>query len=138
VRKYLKIKFILLLILFSCNTSKNNEWTKTDFVKLIKDKTNLELSEDFKIIRKSIEHTEEAFDSDYTIGLIIEYKESDEENITEQILKSMKSKSEKGRWINYANGFDFEHSNNDINSAEPFYLKVDTLNNKLELSLSHL
>ena len=30
----------------------------------------------------------------------------------------MKYKSDKGMWKNYKNGFDFEHSNNEINYLE--------------------
>jgi hypothetical protein len=105
---------------------------------LIKEKTDLIVPKDIEVLENLIEHTEGAFDSDYYIGLTIEYKESDEENITEQITKSRKSKSKKGRWKNYENGFDFEHSYNKINMAEPFYFKVDTLNNKMELNLNHL
>lgn len=105
---------------------------------LIQEKTDLVIPKDFEVLENLIEHTEGAFDSDYSIGLTIEYKESDEKNIVEQILKRAELKSDKGLWKNYANGFDFEHNNNEINRAEPFYFKVDTLNNKMELNLSHL
>lgn len=50
----------------------------------------------------------------------------------------MNYKSEKGIWKRDSNGFDFEHNGNDINRAEPFYFKVDTLSNTIELNLSHL
>ncbi len=105
---------------------------------LIQEKTDLVIPKDFEVLENLIEHTEGAFDSDYSIGLTIEYKESDEKNIVEQILKHAELESDKGLWKNYANGFDFEHNNNEINRAEPFYFKVDTLNNKMELNLSHL
>jgi len=105
---------------------------------LIKEKTDLIIPKDFEVLENLIEHTEGAFDSDYSIGLTIEYKESDEKNIIEQILKSSELESDKGSWKEYSSGFEFEHKYNEINSAEPFYFKVDTLNNKMELNLSHL
>lgn len=105
---------------------------------LIKEKTDLIIPKDFVVLKNLIEHTEGTFDSDYSIGLIIEYKQSDEKNIVAQIIKSEKLELDKGSWRKYANGFDFEHNNNKINRAEPFYFKLDTLNNKMELSLSHL
>ena len=105
---------------------------------LIKEKTDLTIPKDFEILENLIEHTEGAFDSDYSIGLTIKYKESDEKNIVEQILKSAELESDKGSWKKYDSGFDFEHKYNEINRAEPFYFKVDTLNNKMELNLSHL
>lgn len=105
---------------------------------LIKEKTDLTIPMDFEVLENLIEHTEGAFDSDYSIGLKIEYKESDEKNIVEQILKSAELESDKGSWKKYDSGFDFEHKYNKINRAEPFYFKVDTLNNKMELNLSHL
>lgn len=105
---------------------------------LIQEKTDLVIPKDFEVLENLIEHTEGAFDSDYSIGLTIEYKEADEKNIVEQILKSAELESDKGSWKKHNNGFDFEHKYNEINSAEPFYFKVDTLNNKMELNLSHL
>ncbi|MFD2561165.1 hypothetical protein [Aquimarina rubra] len=105
---------------------------------LIKEKTDLIIPKDFEVLKNLIEHTEGAFDSDYSIGLTIEYKESDEKNIIKQILKSAELESDKGSWKKRNNGFDFEHKYNETNRAEPFYFKVDTLNNKIELNLSHL
>ena len=105
---------------------------------LIEEKTDLIIPKDFKVLENLIEHTEGAFDSDYSIGLTIEYKQSDEKNIIEQILKSAELESDKGLWKKYDSGFDYEHNYNEINRAEPFYFKVDTLNNKMELNLSHL
>ncbi len=105
---------------------------------LIKEKTDLIIPKDFEVLKNLIEHTEGAFDSDYSIGLTIEYKESDEKNIVKQIIKSAELESDKGSWKKYDSGFDFEHKYNEINRAEPFYFKVDTLNNKMELNLSHL
>ncbi|SEB44751.1 hypothetical protein SAMN04489761_0774 [Tenacibaculum sp. MAR_2009_124] len=105
---------------------------------LIKVKTDLTIPTDFEVLENLIEHTEGAFDSDYSIGLTIEYKESDEKNIVEQILKSAELESDKGSWKKYDSGYNFEHKYNEINRAEPFYFKVDTLNNKMELNLSHL
>lgn len=105
---------------------------------LIEEKTDLIIPEDFKVLENLIEHTEGAFDSDYSIGLTIEYKQSDEKKIVEQILKSTELESNKGSWKKYDSGFNFEHNNNEINRAEPFYFKVDTLTNIMELNLSHL
>ena len=105
---------------------------------LIIEKTDLNIPKDFEILENLIEHTEGAFDSDYTIGLKIKYQESEEKQITEQIHKGINSKSEKGIWKSYANGFNFEHSENEINRAEPFYFKIDTLSNTIELNLMHL
>jgi len=105
---------------------------------LIKEKTDLIIPKEIEVLENLIEHTEGAFDSDYSIGLTIEYKEADEKNIVEQILKSTELKSDKGSWKKHNNGFDFEHKYNEINRAEPFYFKLDTLNNIMELNLSHL
>ena len=116
----------------------DNRLTIETIAPLIKEKTNLIIPKDFKVLDNLIEHTEGAFDSDYSLFLTIEYKESDEKNIREQILKNIEVASDKGLWKNYSNGFDFEHNNNEINQVEPFYFKVDTLKNKIELNLSHL
>jgi hypothetical protein len=133
------ILFGFMLVIFAQMLDKpNGELTLERIEPLIKEKTDLTIPKDFDILENLIEHTEGAFDSDYSIGLTIKYKESDENNITEQILENMKSESDKGIWKNYDNGFDFQHSNNEINRAEPFYFKVDTLKNKIELNLSHL
>ena len=128
-----------MVYLFAGTMNKPNGELALDRIEpLIKDKTDLIIPKDFEVLKNLIEHTEGAFDSDYSIGLTIEYKESDEQNIVEQILKSAELKSDKGSWKKYDSGFDFEHNNNQINRAEPFYFKVDTLNNKMELNLSHL
>ena len=105
---------------------------------LIKEKTDLIIPKDYETLENLIEHTEGAFDSDYSIGLKIKYQESEEKQITEQIHNGIKSKSDKGIWKRYVNGFDFEHNENEINRAEPFYFKVDTLSNTIELNLIHL
>jgi len=105
---------------------------------LIKEKTDLTIPNNFEILENLIEHTEGAFDSDYSIGLKIKHQESEEKHITEQIHNGIKSKSEKGIWKRYSSGFDFEHNGNEINRAEPFYFKVDTLSNIIELNLMHL
>ena len=105
---------------------------------LIKEKTDLTIPKDFEILENLIEHTQGAFDSDYSIGLKIKYQESEEKYVTEQILYGKSSKSDKGIWKQYENGFDFEHSENEMNKAEPFYFKVDTLSNTIELNLMHL
>jgi hypothetical protein len=105
---------------------------------LIKEKTGLNIPKEYEISENLIEHTQGAFDSDYSIDLKIKYQESDEKYVTEQIHDRIKSKSEKGIWKRYVRGFDFEHSGNDINRAEPFYFKVDTLSNTIELNLMHL
>ena len=105
---------------------------------LIKEKTDLTIPKDFEVLENLIEHTEGAFDSDYSIGLKIKYQESEEKHITEQIQNGIKSESKNGIWKRYKNGFDFEHKENEINRAEPFYFKVDTLSNTIELNLMHL
>lgn len=105
---------------------------------VIKEKTDLTIPKEFEILKNLIKHTEEALDSDYSIQLTIKYKEAEEKYITEQILEKMDSKSEKGIWKYCENGFDFEPSENENNRAEPFYFKVDTLSNKIELNLFHL
>ncbi|WP_438965423.1 hypothetical protein [Flavobacterium sp.] len=138
----LAVPFIFLgfmAFLFTGIMNKLDEELALDRIEpLIKEKTDLTIPTDFEVLENLIEHTEGAFDSDYSIALKIEYKESDEKNIVEQILKSAELKSDKGSWKKYDNGFDFEHKYNEINRAEPFYFKVDTLNNKMELNLSHL
>ena len=105
---------------------------------LIQEKTDLVIPKDFEVLLNLIENTEGAFDSDYSISLTIKYKEHDEKKIVEQIVKHAELKSDKGFWKNYAHGFDFEINNSETNSAEPFYFQVDTLNNKMNLDLSHL
>ncbi len=140
----------------SKSNSKSNESTKTNIVELIKTKTDLELSENFEIIKDTVEHTEEAFDSDYSYELTIEYKESDSKNIKEQILNSkffdtinstnyadpiweiIDSKTNKGIWTYDKNGFEFLHCDNKKNRPEPFYLTVDTITKRIELILIHL
>ncbi len=131
--------FVFMAYMFAGMMNRPDEELALDRIEpLIKEKTDLIIPKDFEILENLIEHTEGAFDSDYYIGLTIEYKQSDEKNIIEQIIKSTDLESEKGSWKNYENGFDFEHNNNEINRAEPFYFTVDTLNNKMELNLSHL
>ena len=128
-----------MVYLFAGTMNKPDEKLASERIEpLIREKTDLTIPNDFEILENLIEHTEGAFDSDYSIGLTIEYKESDEKNIVEQILKSAELESDKGSWKKYDNGYDFEHKYNEINRAEPFYFKVDTLNNKMELNLSHL
>ena len=129
----------LMVYLFAGIMNKPDGELALDRIKpLFKEKTDLIIPQDYEVLENLIEHTEGAFDSDYSIALTIEYKESDEENIVEQILKSMELQSDKGMWTKYNMGFDFEYNNNEINRAEPFYFKVDTLHNKIELNLSHL
>lgn len=128
-----------MVYLFAGTMNKPNEELALDRIEpLIQEKTDLIIPKDFEVLKNLIEHTEGTFDSDYSIGLTIEYKEADEKNIVEQILKRAELESDKGLWKNYANGFDFKYNNNEINRAEPFYFKVDTLNNKMELNLNHL
>ena len=127
-----------LIFMLGVERSTKDKLSQEEMTFLIKDKTDFNLPEQFEVLENKIEHTEGAFDSDYSIKLKIKYNESDEKNIIEQIIKSMKLESEKGLWKDYDNGFDFEHSYNEINRAEPFYFIVDTLNNKMELNLSHL
>jgi len=131
--------FGLMVYLFSGMLSKpDGELSIARIEPLIKEKTKLNIPKEYEILENLIEHTEGAFDSDYSIGLKIKYKESDEKFITEQIHNGMKSNSEKGIWKRYVSGFDFEHNENEINRAEPFYFKVDTLSNTIELNLMHL
>ena len=131
--------FGFMAYMFAGMMNKPDEELALDRIEpLIKEKTDLIIPKDFEVLENLIEHTEGAFDSDYSIGLTIEYKQSDERNIVEQIFKSAELESDKGSWKKYDSGFDFEHNYNEINRAEPFYFKVDTLNNKMELNLSHL
>jgi hypothetical protein len=146
----------LLILLFSCKKTESNKSQKPEISKLIEDKTYLKLSDDFTILLDSIAHTEEAFDTDYKYYLILEYHPLTEKNIVEQITTSLlfdtiqssnyadpiwgviHSKTEKGIWASRENGFNFFHSDTKLNKAEPFYLTVDTLNNRIELDLTHL
>ena len=154
LKKYLFTKWWNLILIFGISillymsgtmflnsdlTNKPNEKLDLDGIEtLIQEKTDLIIPKNFLVLENLIENTEGAFDSDYSISLSIKYKESDEKNIVEQILKSAEIKSSKGSWRNYKSGFDFEHNYNEINRAEPFNFKVDTLNNKIELNLNHL
>jgi hypothetical protein len=125
--------------LFAGTINKPDEKLDSERIEpLIREKTDLTIPNDFEILENLIEHTKGAFDSDYSIGLKIKYQESEEKHITEQIRNGIKSKSEKGIWKRNLNGFDFEHNGNEINRAEPFYFKVDTLSNTIELNLMHL
>jgi len=131
--------FGFMMVIFSGMMDRPDSELKIKSIEpLIKEKTNLTIPKNFEILENLIEHTEGAFDSDYSIELKIKYQESEEKNITEQILNSMKSKSDKGTWGHYETGFDFKHNNNESNRAEPFYFKVDTLRNRIEMNLSHL
>lgn len=105
---------------------------------LIKEKTDLVIPENFEVLDNLIEHTEGAFDSDYSILLKVKYLEVDEKSITEQISNTLHLKSEKGIWKRSENGYRFEHKNNEENMAEPFYFEIDTIINTLELDLYHL
>ncbi len=97
---------------------------------VIKEKTDLIIPKKYEILENSRRNEDR---DGYGIGLIIKYQESEEKYITEQILNSMDSKSDKGIWRYYENGFDFEHSENENNRAQPYYSKVDTLSNTIEL-----
>tara|TARA_R110002050_G_scaffold299255_1_gene464326 strand:+ start:2942 stop:3574 length:633 start_codon:yes stop_codon:yes gene_type:complete len=131
--------FGFMVYLFAGMMDKPNGELAIDRIEpLIKEKTDLIIPKDYETLENLIEHTEGAFDSDYSIGLKIKYQESEEKQITEQIHNGIKSKSDKGIWKRYVNGFDFEHNENEINRAEPFYFKVDTLSNTIELNLIHL
>lgn len=147
---------MLLVLLSSCKETISIENQKLEISKLIEDKTNLKLSNDFTVLLDSIAHTEEAFDTDYSYYLIIEYHPLMEKNIVEQITTSLlfdtiqssnyadpiweliHSKTEKGIWASSKNGFEFFHCDSDLNKGEPFYLTVDTLTNRIELDLTHL
>jgi len=148
--------FILLVLFFSCKKTESIKSQKPEISKLIEDKTNLKLLDDFTVIVDSIVHTEGAFDTDYSYYLIIEYNPLIEKNIVEQITSSVlfdtiqssnyadpiweviHSKTEKGIWASTENGFNFFHSDTNPNKAEPFYLTLDTLTNRIELDLTHL
>jgi hypothetical protein len=133
------IFFAFIAYLFAGITNKPNEKLALENIELlIQDKTDLIIPKNFEVLKNLIEHTDGAFDSDYSISLSIKFEESDEKNILEQINKSAEIKSNKGLWKKYKNGFEFEHNNNEINSAEPFYCTVDTLNNNIKLILNHL
>ncbi|MFD2915483.1 hypothetical protein [Psychroserpens luteus] len=152
------VAFAGLLILGQILNEKSEprEWTKNNMIGLIQEKTDLKLSENFKIITDSVQHTEGAFDSDYSYELIIEYQELEEIQIKEQIKNSVlfdtintrynpksvwkiiDSKTDKGIWTYYNNGFEFLHCDNHKNRPEPFYFTIDTLKNKIELNLQHL
>ena len=107
-----------IVYLFAGTMNKPDEKLSVERLEsLIREKTGLTIPNDFEILKNLIVHTEGAFDSDYSIGLKIEYKESDEKNILEQIIDNENSKSDKGIWKHYENGFDFEHNNNEINRA---------------------
>ena len=127
-----------LILMLGVERRTKDKLSQEEMTSLIKDKTDFNLPEQIEVLENKIEHTEGALDSDYSISLTIEYKKSDERNIIEQIIKSMKLESDKGSWKDSDNGFDFEHNYNEIIRAEPFYFTVDTLNNKIELNLSHL
>ena len=131
--------FGFMLVVFAGMMNKpDSKLTLESIEPIIKEKTDLTIPKDFEILENIIEHTEGAFDSDYSIRLKIRYQESEEKNITEQIYSGIKYKSENGIWKRYKNGFDFEHNENELNRAEPFYFKVDTLSNTMELNLMHL
>ena len=123
---------------------------------LIKKKTDLELENNFIILKDDIKHTEGAFDSDYSYELIIKYQDFEKHKIKNQILNSIlfdttntrynpksiwkiiNSKTDKGIWTYSKYGFEFLHCDNDKNRPEPFYIRVDTLTNRIELNLMHL
>ena len=147
---------MLLVLLSSCKETTSIESKKPEISKLIEDKTNLKLYDDFTILLDSIAHTKEAFDTDYSYYLIIEYHPLMEKNIVEQITNSIlfdtiqssnyadpiweviHSKTEKGIWASRENGFNFFHCDSNLNKGEPFYLTIDTLSNGIELDLIHL
>lgn len=67
-----------LVYLFFGTTNKPDGKLALDRIEpLIKEKTDLVIPNDFEILKNLIEHTEGAFDSDYSIGLKIKYLESD-------------------------------------------------------------
>ena len=152
-------KFLILIITISSCFSSNEQkrkWTKSDMTNLIKEKTDLAIEETFEILEDSFIHTEGAFDLDYTYNLKIKYDQKTEKNLVEKITNSIlfdtistmnyadpiwkviNLETERGIWTNEVNGFQFLHCNNEINSREPFYLKIDTLVNKIYLTIIHL
>ena len=131
--------FGLMVYLFSGMLSKpDGELSIARIEPLIKEKTELNIPKEYEILENLIEHTEGAIDSDYSVSLKVKYQESDEKYITRQIHNRINSKSEKGVWKHHIRGFDFKQNGNDINRAEPFYFKVDTLSNTMELNIMHL
>jgi len=130
--------------------------SETRIQSLIKNKTDFIIPKDYEVSKNLIHHTEGAFDSDYSIELTIKYQSSEEKYIVEQIINSelfditktqnytdpiwtkINDNTEKGIWSKKENGFNFLHCDNDKNRSEPFYFEIDTLNNIIELNLSHL
>ena len=145
-----------MILFISCLKPKSDEWTKSDMVNLIKEKSDLSLNENFTVLLDSVEFTPGAFDDDHSYYLIIEYKQSAEKEIVQKITTSVlfdtinsanyadptwdliNSKTEKGIWTRTKAGFEFLHCDNGRNKPEPFYLSVDTLSNRIELNLTHL
>ena len=151
------LKYLILIIaLNSCSNSNKREWTKTDMASLLSEKSDLQISKNFNVIKDSIKNTEGAFDLDYTYYLKIEYDKLEEENIIEQIInsaffdtiqfmnyaepiwKEVQLKGKKGIWTKEEKGFRYLYLNNGVNSREPFYLNIDTTTNRIDLTLIHL
>jgi len=128
----------VIYVMFSIFNKPNSKVALERVEPLIKEKTDLIIPKKYEILKNLIEHTEGAIDSDYSIKLTIKYEESDQKYVVQQILNQLNSKSEKGIWKPYENGFNFKHSGNENNRAEPFYFQVDTLANSMKLNLSHL
>ncbi len=93
---------------------------------VIKEKTDLIIPKKYEILENSRRNEDR---DGYGIGLIIKYQESEEKYITEQILNSMDSKSDKGIWRYYENGFDFGQSAN-LLVATSRETQIDRLKNR--------
>lgn len=90
-------KFLILIITFnSCFSSNEKGWAKLDITNLIKEKTDLIITEKFEVLEDSVEYTERAFDLGYTYSLKIKYD----------------PKAEKYSWPNYKLKFIWYSSNN--------------------------
>ncbi|MDC7998016.1 hypothetical protein [Gilvibacter sediminis] len=116
----------------------NNQLAYDSIQPLIEEKTDLVIPDDYEVWENTIQHTEGAIDSDYSLELTLVYNDWDEAAIMRQIHYHSELESEKGVWKKYNDGYDFIHHNNEINRAEPFYFKVDTVLNEITLNLSHL
>jgi hypothetical protein len=130
---------------------------------MIKERSVLEVSDEFDVLMDTIFHTEGAFDSDYRLELLVKFDEIESKKIRRQIeklanywqsenlnLDSTEMKEAKaifkkvgtrGLWYKTREGFDFTNSimeSIDAYEAEPTWISFDTLKNELHYSLSHL
>lgn len=164
----MKLKYLALIIIISsviyC-TLGSSALSKEEMIAIIKENTTLTISDNFKILRDTIAHTENAFDSDYWFEFIIKFDEN-ESHKTIQTIKTLRNywKSEdfylrldssefktakqlfqeigtKGLWHKYKEGFIF--TNQIIETVEDFepnqiWVGFDTIKKELTYSLCHL